>query len=57
MKRMGIYTQIAVSMTCAAAVVGFLIGGYERRAEIKRMNDDLLAQADVTVSLISGLMV
>ncbi|MEH6647033.1 response regulator [Sulfitobacter sp.] len=57
MKKMGIYTQIAVSMTCAAAIVGFLIGGYERRAEINRMNDDLLAQADVTVSLISGLMV
>jgi len=57
MKKMGIYTQIAVSMTCAAAIVGFLIEGYERRAEINRMNDDLLAQADLTVSLISGLMI
>ena len=57
MKKMGINTQIAVSMTCAAALVGLFVGGYERSAEISRMNSDLLAQADLTVSLISGLMV
>lgn len=57
MRNMGINAQIALSMAFAAVLVTFLNGEYERRAEIKRMNADLLAQADLTVSLISGLMV
>lgn len=57
MKAMGINTQIGLSMIFAAALVIFLIGEYERRAETNRMNADLLEQADLTVSLISGLMV
>ncbi|WP_371170245.1 response regulator [Aliiroseovarius sp. 2305UL8-7] len=57
MKKMGINAQIALSMTFAAALVIFLVGEYECRAETRRMNADLLAQADLTVSLISGLMI
>lgn len=57
MKNMGINAQIALSMAFAAALVTFFVGEYERRAETGRMNADLLEQADLTVSLISGLMV
>lgn len=57
LKNMGINAQIALSMTFAAVLVTFFVGEYQRRAEISRMNEDLLAQADLTVSLISGLMV
>lgn len=56
MKNVGINTQIIVSMVLAAVLVTFLVGEYERRAETRRMNVDLTAQADLTVSLISGLM-
>ncbi len=56
-RKLGIKTQIAVSMAMAAILVTFVIGEYERRAETTRMNADLLAQADLTVSLISGLMI
>lgn len=54
---MGINAQIVISMAFAAALVMFLVGEYERRAETRRMNADLLTQADLTVSLISGLMI
>jgi signal transduction histidine kinase/DNA-binding response OmpR family regulator len=57
MKNMGINGQIALSMACAATLVTFTIGEYERRAETERMNAHLLEQADLTVSLITGLMV
>lgn len=57
MKNMGINAQIALAMALAAFLVTAVVGDYERRAEIRRMNEDLLAQADLTVSLISGLMV
>lgn len=57
MKNMGINAQIALAMALAALLVTAVVGDYERRAEIRRMNADLLAQADLTVSLISGLMV
>ena len=56
MKRMGINAQIALSMVLAALFVTFVVGEFERRAETKRMNEDLLAQAKLTVSLLSGLM-
>ena len=57
MKSMGINAQIALSMMVAAIFVTFFVGEYERRAEVDRMNANLLAQADLTISLISGLMI
>lgn len=57
MKKTGIYTQIALSMAFAAAIVTFLVGQYEHHSETRRMNESLNAQADLTVSLISGLMI
>lgn len=57
LKHMGLGVQIALSMALAAVLVTFLVGEYERRSETDRMNADLLAQADLTVSLISGLMI
>ena len=54
---MGINLQIALSMAFAAVFVTFGIGEYERRAETARTNKELLARADLTVSLLSGLMV
>ena len=56
MKNMGINAQIALSMAFAAALVTFLVGEYERRSETERMNANLNVQADLTVSLITGLM-
>ena len=56
-KKLGIKAQVALSMVVAAALVTFVVGEYERRAETARMNSELLAQADLTVSLISGLMI
>ena len=56
MKNVGINTQIIVSMIFAAVLVTFVVGEYEHRTETRRMNVDLHAQADLTVSLISGLM-
>ncbi len=53
MKRMGINAQIALSMVLAALFVTFVVGEFERRAETKRMNEELLAQAKLTVSLLS----
>ena len=55
-KHLGLSLQIALSLALAAALVTFLVGEYERQTETDRMNADLLAQADLTVSLISGLM-
>ncbi len=57
MKNMGINAQIALSMALAAIFVTFLIGEYERQTETRRMNADLSVQADLTVSLLSGLMI
>ena len=57
MKALGINAQIGLSMVFAAVLVSFFVGEYERRADTNRMNADLLEQADLTVSLISGLMV
>ncbi|WP_254054565.1 response regulator [Roseovarius sp. EL26] len=57
LKNMGINAQFILSMTVAAALVTFLIGEYERRSETQRMNAELLSQANLTVSLLSGLLV
>ncbi|MEE9388251.1 MAG: response regulator [Paracoccaceae bacterium] len=57
MKTLGLNVQVALSMAVAAVLVTFLFGEYERRTESNRMNADLLEQADLTVSLISGLMI
>lgn len=57
LKHLGLGVQIALSMALAAVLVTFVVGEYERRNETERMNADLLAQADLTVSLISGLMI
>lgn len=57
MKNVGINAQMIFSMVFTAALVTFIVGEYERYAETKRMNVDLHVQADLTVSLISGLMI
>lgn len=57
MKHLGINAQIAISMVLAALFVAFFLGEFERRAETRRMNEELLAQAKLTVSLLSGLMI
>ncbi len=56
MSRIGINAQIALSMLFAALFVTFVLGEFERRAETSRMNEELLEQAKLTVSLLSGLM-
>ncbi len=56
MKKFGINVQIVASMICIAVLVMVIFGEYERRSETRRMNADLLSQADLTVSLLSGLL-
>jgi len=55
--RYGIISQIAVSLLVAAALVTVLVGEYERRAETSRLEHELSRQADLTASLITGLMI
>ncbi len=55
-KRTGISLQIIISMIVAATLVALLVGEYERRTEAKRLNTQLMEQASLTVSLLSGLM-
>lgn len=50
-------TQIAVSLLVTAIIVGLIFGEIERRLETKRLNTDLHEQADLTVSLIGGLLI
>ncbi|QCO57551.1 response regulator (plasmid) [Pseudorhodobacter turbinis] len=57
MRKMGAYTQIAISMACVALTVGLLVENHERDNKVSQMNDALQEQADLTVSLISGLMI
>lgn len=54
---LGINAQVAISMICAAILVSFSVGEYERRAETHRLNEEFLSQAELTVSLITGLMI
>jgi signal transduction histidine kinase/CheY-like chemotaxis protein len=56
MKRYGLYSQILVSMVAAACFVAILVGEYERRSEVMRLNNQLDQQAELTVSLLSGTM-
>jgi len=56
MKRTGIIFQIVVSMAFAAILVAWVIGDLARRYETQRLTEQLAAQADLTVSLLGGLM-
>lgn len=56
MKRNGIYLQIIISMVVAAFLVVTLVGEYERRSEVNRLNLRLIEQAKLTISLLSGIM-
>ena len=57
MKKLRLSTQIAISLLTAAILVGIGIGEIERRYETKRLNASLQEQADLTVSLIGGLLI
>ena len=54
--KIGIITQIAVSLFAVAVLVTVIVGEFERWSESKRLEKELLSQADLTVSLITGLM-
>lgn len=56
MKRWGITTQFVCSMFVAALVVTLLLDEYERRSERRQLNSQLQEQANLTVSLLNGLM-
>jgi len=56
MKRSGILFQIVVSMALAASLVAWVVGDLARRYETRRLTQQLAEQADLTVSLLSGLM-
>jgi signal transduction histidine kinase/DNA-binding response OmpR family regulator len=57
MNRIKLSTQIAVSLLAVAIIVGLGIGELERRFETKRLSIALQEQADLTVSLIGGLLI
>jgi two-component system sensor histidine kinase/response regulator len=56
MKRTGILFQIVVSMSLAATLVAWVAGDLARRYETQRLTHQLDVQADLTVSLLGGLM-
>ncbi|KIC09685.1 chemotaxis protein CheY [Leisingera sp. ANG-M1] len=56
MKRTGILFQIVLSLLLAASAVGFAVGHLAQRQEVQRLEEQLAGQADLTVSLLSGLM-
>ncbi|MCG7625403.1 response regulator [Epibacterium sp. Ofav1-8] len=56
LQRRGILSQIIVSMSLAALLVVVTVGGVARRYEVQRVSDQLGEQANLTVSLLSGLM-
>ena len=56
MKRSGILLQIVASLMIAAVGVAFVVGLVERELETRRLEAELKSQADLTVSLLSGLM-
>ncbi|QAX31983.1 response regulator [Leisingera sp. NJS204] len=56
MKRTGILFQIVLSLLIAASAVGFAVGNLAQRQEVQRLEEQLAGQADLTVSLLSGLM-
>ncbi|KIC23274.1 chemotaxis protein CheY, partial [Leisingera sp. ANG-M6] len=56
MKRTSILFQIVLSLLLAASAVGFVVGDLAQRQEAQRLEEQLAEQADLTVSLLSGLM-
>ncbi|MCB4457968.1 response regulator [Leisingera sp. McT4-56] len=56
MKRTSILFQIVLSLLLAASAVGFAVGDLAQRQEVQRLEEQLAEQADLTVSLLSGLM-
>ncbi|MBE1285821.1 MAG: response regulator [Rhodobacteraceae bacterium] len=56
MKRTGILFQIVASLTVAAILVAGAVGFAERKLETSRLQEQLQEQADLTVSLLTGLM-
>ncbi|MEW2914703.1 response regulator [Leisingera sp. JC11] len=56
MKRTSILFQIVLSLLLAASAVGFVVGDLAQRQEARRLEEQLAEQADLTVSLLSGLM-
>ncbi len=57
MKRTGILLQIVVSMALAAIVVAAAIGTIAQKDETRRLRAQLTDQADLTISLLGGLMI
>ncbi|MFV1528214.1 MULTISPECIES: response regulator [unclassified Phaeobacter] len=56
MKRTGILFQIVLSLSLAALLVAVAIGDVARRYETRNLQDQLKEQAELTISLLSGLM-
>lgn len=56
MKRTGILSQIVLSLSLAAVLVAYVVGFVAQTTEAQRLNQQLAEQADLTVSLLSGLM-
>jgi len=56
LQRNGILSQIVGSMALAALLVVVAVGGVARRYEVQRVSEQLGEQANLTVSLLSGLM-
>ncbi|MBY6058539.1 response regulator [Leisingera daeponensis] len=56
MKRTSILFQIVLSLLLAASAVGIVVGDLAQRQEARRLEEQLAEQADLTVSLLSGLM-
>ncbi|WP_323778268.1 response regulator [Leisingera sp.] len=56
MKRTGILFQIVLSLLLAASAVGLAVGHLAQSQEVQRLEEQLADQADLTVSLLSGLM-
>ncbi|MFK5997413.1 MAG: response regulator [Rhodobacterales bacterium] len=57
MRKIKLSKQIALSLFVLAIVVGIVIGEVERSFETKRLNASLQEQADLTMSLIGGLLI
>jgi signal transduction histidine kinase/DNA-binding response OmpR family regulator len=56
MKHTSILFQIVLSLLIAASVVAFGVGDMAKRQEVYRLEEQLAVQADLTVSLLSGVM-
>ncbi|APG49102.1 response regulator [Phaeobacter porticola] len=56
MKRTGILFQIVLSLSLAALLVAAAIGDVARRYETRNLQAQLKEQAELTISLLSGLM-